>query len=127
MASKECQSEEGKFTSETDLKIFCDTLRHIFEQNQRVDRITVPLFKFTERLIISGHLDPILLDEQSKFAFELFSLIKKEVCGGAGAAPCSDPNKIMSAADVLCALLPIAQKFQTFCLVPFMIVIIAKT
>jgi len=106
VASKECQSEEGKFTSETDLKIFCDTLRHIFEQNQRVDRITVPLFKFTERLIISGHLDPILLDEQSKFAFELFSLIKKEVCGGAGAAPCSDPNKIMSAADVLCALLP---------------------
>ena len=108
-SSKECELTTGQGIiqkSDTDLTIFCDTLLGIFEQHQRVDRVTVPLFKFSERLIISGHLDAILLDEESKFAFDLFSLIKKEVCGGAGAAPCSDPNKIMSAADVLCALLP---------------------
>ena len=32
-------------------------------------------------------------------------MIKKEVCGGAGAPPCNEPNKLMSAADLLCALL----------------------
>ena len=41
----------------------------------------------------------------TKFAFEFFSLTKREVCGGAGAAPCNDPNKLMSAVDVLCSLL----------------------
>ena len=92
-------------TIETDLKIFCDTILHIFEKNKRVDRITVPLFKFAERLLTSGHLDSILSDSHSKFAFELFTLIKKEVCGGAGAPPCNEPNKLMSAADLLCALL----------------------
>ena len=90
---------------ETNLKIFCDALLVIFEKNKRVDRITVPLFKFAERLLTSGHLDVILSDDTSKFAFEFFSLTKREVCGGAGAAPCNDPNKLMSAADVLCALL----------------------
>ena len=104
-----CHSESKsgqQVKNEANLQIFCDTMLRIFEKYQRVDRVTVPLFKFSERLLISGHLDPILLDQKSNFAFELFSLIKKEVCGGAGLAPCSDPNKIMSAADVLCALLP---------------------
>ena len=42
---------------------------------------------------------------ETVYAFELFSLTKREVCGGAGVSPCNDPNKLMSAADVLCALL----------------------
>ena len=45
-------------------------------------------------------------DSNSKFAYEFFSLTKKEISGGPGiGAPCSDPNKLMSAADVLCSLL----------------------
>ena len=91
--------------TETDVKTFCNTVLQVFDTNKRNDRITVPLFKFVERLLTSGHLDSILSDGSSKFPFELFTLTKREVCGGAGLSPCNDPNKLMSAADVLCALL----------------------
>lgn len=84
---------------EDELEQLCSALVRILESHHRVDRVVVPMFKFLDRVLTSGHLDPVLEDPKSEFALKLFNLVKKEVLG------CGEPNKLMYSADVFCALL----------------------
>ena len=85
--------------SKADLTAMCNSMSDILERHHKVDRITVPFFKFSDRLLTSGHLESVLNDPESPFPLRLFNLVKKEIMG------CGEPNKLLFAADVLCALL----------------------
>jgi len=82
-----------------EIKQTCDVILKLLEANYKVDRIIIPFFKFLDRLLTSGHLEVVLEDASSDFGLKLFNLIKKEISG------CGEPNKLLFAADVLCALL----------------------
>ena len=84
------------------VEAFTRSLLAVFKSNQKVDRVTVPLFKFLEQLLTSSCLENILEDPDNSFSFSLFSLSKTEI------SKCGDPNKIMSSADVFCQLLQAA-------------------
>ena len=97
-------SSESLFTqlhrmTSDQLEAFTKSLLAVFKSNQKVDRVTVPLFKFLEQLLTSSCLENILEDSDHQFSFQLFSLCKTEI------SKCGDPNKIMSSADVFCQLL----------------------
>ena len=81
------------------VEAFTKSLLSVFKSNQKVDRVTVPLFKFLEQLLTSSCLENILEDSDHQFSFNLFNLCKTEI------SKCGDPNKIMSSADVFCQLL----------------------
>ena len=76
----------------------------VFERNQKVDRVTLPLLKFVDQLLASGVLDSVVSDPESQFPFDTFTLIKKEI------TKCGEPNKLMASIDVLCALLQSADE-----------------
>jgi len=83
---------------------FCDGLLSVFKEHEKRDRVTVPLLKMLDQLLTSGFLDPVLEDDQATFPMALLTQVKGEV------NKCADPNKLMSAADVLCALLQAADQ-----------------
>ena len=100
-------SSESMFTqlrrmSDQQIAAFTNSILTVFKNNQKVDRVTVPLFKFLEQLLTSSCLENILEDPDNQFSFSLFSLCKTEI------SKCGDPNKIMSSADVFCQLLQAA-------------------
>ena len=67
--------------SSAELTDLCGIIIRILESNHKTDRIVVPMFKFLDRLLTSGHLEAVLDDPQSSFGQDLFNLIKKEVLG----------------------------------------------
>jgi len=81
---------------------FSTSLLIVFKKYQKVDRVTVPLFKFLDQLLTSSSLESLLDDKSNQFSFQLFSLCKAEITKS------GDPNKIMSSADVFCQLLQAA-------------------
>ena len=97
-------SSESLFTqlrrmTEKQILAFTNSILTVFKNNQKVDRVTVPLFKFLEQLLLSGCLDKIVDDAENPFSFQLFNLCKNEI------SKCGDPNKIMTSGDVFCQLL----------------------
>ena len=68
----------------------------LFGKYQKVDRITLPILKCLDQLLISNWLSPILATD---FAFQLFTLVKTEI------TKCGEPNKLVSSVDVFCNLL----------------------
>jgi len=86
------------------LDIFASHLLAVFKRHHKVDRVTVPLFKFLDQLLTSSCLETLLEDPGHQFSFQLFSLCKAEVTKS------GDPNKIMFSCDVFCQLLQTADK-----------------
>lgn len=97
-------SSESLFTqlrrmTEEQILAFTNSILTVFKNNQKIDRVTVPLFKFLEQLLTSGTLEKIVDDAENLFSFQLFNLCKNEI------SKCGDPNKIMTSGDVFCQLL----------------------
>ena len=85
--------------TEEQILAFTNSILTVFKNNQKIDRVTVPLFKFLEQLLTSGTLEKIVDDAENLFSFQLFNLCKNEI------SKCGDPNKIMTSGDVFCQLL----------------------
>merc|ERR1719154_615519 len=81
------------------LSSFASNILRVFRKYQKVDRVTVPLFKFLDQLLNSACLESITDDADNEFSFQLMTLCKTEIY------KCGDPNKIMTSADVFCQLL----------------------
>ena len=97
-------SSESLFTqlrrmSEQELSVFASNILIVFKKYQKVDRVTVPLFKFLEQILTSACLESIVDDPDNEFSLQLMTLSKNEI------SKCGDPNKIMTSADVFCQLL----------------------
>ena len=72
------------------LETFTTSLLAVFRRHQKVDRVTITLFKFLDQLLTSSSLEPLLEEKSS----QLFSLCKLEITKS------GDPNKIMTSGDV---------------------------
>ena len=80
---------------------FCSIMLKLFKDNQKVDRVSVPLLKFFDLVITSGFLEPIFEDAGSTFPMDLLGLCKIEI------SKSGDPNKLMASADIFCQLLQV--------------------
>jgi len=87
-----------------DVEKFANQLLSVFRRNQKVDRVTLPLFKFLDQLFTSGCLEGILDNSESQFSANLFTLCKAEISRS------GDPNKLMHSGDVFCQLLQTADR-----------------
>eukprot|EP00092_Neocalanus_flemingeri_P020394 GFUD01022092.1.p1 GENE.GFUD01022092.1~~GFUD01022092.1.p1 ORF type:complete len:1159 (+),score=370.35 GFUD01022092.1:112-3588(+) len=81
------------------LETFASSMLVVFKRHQKVDRVTIPMFKFIDQLLTSSSLENLLENNTNQFSFQLFSLCKAEI------SKSGDPNKIMSSSDVFCQLL----------------------
>ena len=97
--SSESMFAELRSMNKSQLESFATSLLAVFKKNQKVDRVTIPLFKFLDQLLTSSSLESLLEEEANQFSFQLFSLCKTEIIKS------GDPNKIMSSGDVFCQLL----------------------
>jgi len=100
--SSESMFRELSSMDQRQLDSFATSLLTVFKKHQKVDRVTVPLFKFLDQLLTSSCLEAIMDDSKNQFSFQLFGLCKAEITKS------GDPNKIMSSGDVFCQLLQAA-------------------
>ena len=102
-ASSSLFAEMREMKSE-EVERFANQLLSVFRGNQKVDRVTLPLFKFLDQLFTSGCLEGVLDNSESQFSANLFTLCKTEI------ARSGDPNKLMHSGDVFCQLLQTADR-----------------
>lgn len=84
--------------SREELTRLCDCILEIFKQNQGVDRISLPLLRFLDRILNSGVLSADDGTLPQNFAVNLIKLVVKET------AKCSAPLKLIEAIPVLCQI-----------------------
>ncbi|PSN56928.1 Tubulin-specific chaperone D [Blattella germanica] len=84
-----------------ELERLCGTIVDIFRNNQYVDRVTVPLFGFLDRLFSSGCVRTVLENPQSSFASEILRHVKLEI------GKTREVTKLRGSADVLCHLVQV--------------------
>lgn len=80
----------------------CDLTLSIFEKNLLNERITYPMLNFLDTILSSGTLLPILDDEKSNFADEVFRLVNLEIKGH------KKLYKIVSSINVMCQLIQVS-------------------
>jgi hypothetical protein len=84
--------------SREELTRLCDCILEIFKQNQGIDRISLPLLRFLDRILNSGVLSADDGTLPENFAINLVKLVIKET------AKCSAPLKLIEAIPVLCQI-----------------------
>ncbi|XP_045480328.1 tubulin-specific chaperone D [Harmonia axyridis] len=92
---------EKKLKGDDEMKRICEVVHRIFVDYQKNDRITVPMFKFLDKLFDSGCLECVLRDEKSEFAPQMLKLIQAEIAG------CKDIYKLMDGVNTLCQFIQI--------------------
>ncbi|XP_066141125.1 tubulin-specific chaperone D [Euwallacea fornicatus] len=84
-----------------EIKRICETIIGIFVDNQKQDRITVPLFRFLDKLFDSGCITSIISDSSCDFSKRILKLVQLEISG------CKDIYKLMDGINVLCQFIQI--------------------
>lgn len=84
-----------------ELERLCQTIVEIFRNYQYVDRVTVPLFVFLDRLFSSGCVCSVLKNPQSTFAADIFHHLKLET------GKKREVTKLKGSVDVLCHLIQV--------------------
>jgi len=84
-----------------ELERLCQTIVEIFRNYQYVDRVTVPLFIFLDRLFSSGCVCSVLKNPQSTFASDIFHHLKLET------GKRREVTKLKGSVDVLCHLIQV--------------------
>lgn len=79
-----------------EIERICDTIYSIFTDHQKVDRITIPMLRFLEKLMSSGGISLVINNPNSDFAKKILKLIQLEIAG------CKDIYKLIDGINVLC-------------------------
>nr|XP_023027464.1 tubulin-specific chaperone D [Leptinotarsa decemlineata] len=81
-----------------EIQRICDIILKIFIEHQKIDRITVSMFRFLDKLFDSGCIELIMADSNSEFEFikKTLKLIQVEIAG------CKDIYKLIDGITVLC-------------------------
>jgi hypothetical protein len=85
-----------------ELERLCQTIVKIFQDHQYVDRVTVPLFGFLDRLFSSGCAHSVLENPQSTFASDILRHVKLEI------GKTREVTKLRGSVDVLCHLVQVS-------------------
>lgn len=94
-----------------EMERLCQTIVEIFRNYQYVDRVTVPLFGFLDRLFSSGCVRSVLINPQSTFASDILHHLKLE------AGKRREVMKLKGSVDVLCHLIQVNGEVSARCLV----------
>ena len=89
-----------------ELERLCQTIVEIFRNYQYVDRVTVPLFGFLDRLFSSGCIRSVLKNPQSTFACDILHHLKLET------GKRREVMKLKGSVDVLCHLIQVGSFIQ---------------
>lgn len=79
----------------------CNEIVKNFEENFMVERVTCPMLNFLDILIGSGTINTYLMDEESRFADEIFRLVNEEIKGH------KKLYKLISSINVFCQLIQV--------------------
>jgi hypothetical protein len=85
-----------------ELERLCKTIIEIFQRHQYVDRVTVPLFGFLDRMFCLGCFWSVLENPESTFASDVLHHVKLEI------DKTHQLNKLMGGVDVLCHLIQVS-------------------
>ncbi|XP_073518925.1 tubulin-specific chaperone D-like [Phyllobates terribilis] len=78
---------------------FSKTLLQVFRDNQRNDRVSIPLLKMVDQMLANGCFEPFTQEENHPFASELLELCKEEIKRS------KDIQKLRSSTAVFCGLI----------------------
>lgn len=84
-----------------EVRRICDVIYKIFCDYQNVDRISVPMFRFLDKLMSSGSIDLVINDAESDYPRKIFKLIQMEISG------CKDIYKLIDGINVLCQFIQV--------------------
>ncbi|KAJ8964287.1 hypothetical protein NQ317_014583 [Molorchus minor] len=93
-----------------EIRKMCDVTYKIFSDHQKNDRITIPMFRFLDKLFDSGCLNLIIEDKDSDFIRKILKLIQMEIAG------CKDIYKLIDGINVLCQFIQIPDVLLLFLL-----------
>lgn len=83
----------------------CDVVLDIFIRYRKVDRITVSIFRFFEKLMSSGCIQSLLDDSASTFIPQILKMIQLEILG------CRDIYKLIDGIGALCQFVQVCYIF----------------
>ncbi|CAH1175633.1 unnamed protein product [Phaedon cochleariae] len=98
--------DESKGSSE--IRRICDIVLKLFTDHQKVDRITIPMFRFLDKLFDSGCIDCMVKDSETEFFKKILRLIQAEI------SACKDIYKLIDGITVLCQLIQAWPYFLLF-------------
>lgn len=85
-----------------ELNRISEVILDIFIKYQKIDRITVPMFRFLEKLLSSGCFQSIIDDPNSKFSSQALKLVQCEIQG------CKDIYKLIDGTNCLCQFIQVS-------------------
>lgn len=100
--SSKCLFDYLATKSENELTRICELIVAIYESNMKVDRILLPMLSFLEKILSSGVIKPVLEDNSSNFAKNIFNITKTAVAGSL------DKNKLLGSVDLYCQLIQVS-------------------
>uniref|UniRef100_A0A6P7FPZ1 Tubulin-specific chaperone D n=1 Tax=Diabrotica virgifera virgifera TaxID=50390 RepID=A0A6P7FPZ1_DIAVI len=109
---------KGELNSKSNLlQNLCDTIIDIFTNYQKIDRITVPMFRFLDKLFDSGCIEDVISDDSSEFVNKTLKLIQLEISG------CKDIYKLIDGINVLCQFIQMKREVCDIALVQLSILL----
>lgn len=84
-----------------ELNHLSEVILDIFMKYQKIDRVTVPMFRFLEKLLSSGCFQSIIDDDRSRFSTQALKLVQMEISG------CKDIYKLIDGISCLCQFIQI--------------------
>lgn len=84
-----------------ELERLADIILKIFAEYQYVERITIPLLTFLERVLSSNYFHPVLENSASSFAADILKMVKEEI------GRTTDTKKLTVSVDVFCQLIQV--------------------
>uniref|UniRef100_A0A1B6E9Z8 Tubulin-specific chaperone D n=1 Tax=Clastoptera arizonana TaxID=38151 RepID=A0A1B6E9Z8_9HEMI len=88
--------------SNDELTSLCNLIADIFVEYQHIDRITLPLMTFLERLLSSNCLHRVLGDSECTFPIRILKSGKEEI------SKTSDHKKLTACVDLFCQLIQVS-------------------
>ncbi|XP_022110714.1 tubulin-specific chaperone D-like isoform X2 [Acanthaster planci] len=86
-------------SSLTDLEGFVSAMLDVFQEYEKVDRVTLPMMKMINILLSAGSLEIFAENEDHQFPVQLLDRMKKEI------AKCGEPQKLLASVDVFCSMI----------------------
>lgn len=94
------KAEQEKENSKEIYRV-CEIAHEIFVKYQKIDRITVPMFRFLDQLFSSGYLGCVINEPNSELARKLLKLIQLEMSGW------KDIYKIIDGINIICQFIQV--------------------
>ncbi|KAK5650202.1 hypothetical protein RI129_001231 [Pyrocoelia pectoralis] len=107
------EQEKGLFQ----ITHYCVIIYQIFYDYQKIDRITIPMFRFLCQIMGSGCIATVITDTNSDFPKKILKLVQLELLG------CKNIYKLMDGIDLLCQFIQIKSEVCSTALVQLSILL----